>query len=127
MATKIKKPKVKLNEKAKAKDAAMTLELKKDRAAERKLNKKKAVPEDYSKDVVAAIEAYELEKLNPKVHREFTPIVEKELDIAIAENSLAEYKADPTKGGSLNTYYIKLYDGFLITLTKELKALKKKN
>ena len=132
MATKKKKVStIKLSDKAKAKDAALAETLKEDRAAERKLKKEQEIPGNtsrkYSKDVSAAIEAHDADVAAPMIHRKFTPIVEKELDIVESEKSLAAYKADPKKGGLYNAYFIDLYTGFLVTLRKELKQLKKEN
>lgn len=131
MATKTKKVKVKLAESAKAKDSALAEALKQDRAAARKARKEQDLPETsnrkYSKDVAAAIAQQEDLKVNPIIYKKFTPIVEKELDIAISEQSLESYKNDPSKGGLYNAYFIKLYEGFLITLNKELNELKKKS
>jgi len=125
MAAKKVKQTVKLNAKDKAKDEALALELKQDRAAERKLRKEKVASQEYSKDVVLAMAVHEELKTNPKVHLPFTPIVEKQLDLELSEKSLADYKADSKKGGSLNGYYVNLYEGFVVTLKKELKQLKK--
>jgi len=115
---------------AKTKDVALVATQKQERAAERKARKEQDLPDKsgrtYSKDVAAAIAQHEDLKVNPLIYRKFTPIVEKELDIAESEKSLAAYKADPTKGGLYNDYFIRLYTGFLITLNKELKELKKK-
>lgn len=135
MAAKSKKPntvpKVRLNDAAKAKDAELAEMQKQDRAAERKARKEReqvlpgATARKYSKDVEAAIAAHAFAQANPTIHRPYTPIVEKELDIVASAKGLDEYQSDPKKGGHLNQYFIDLYTKNLEILEAELAVLLK--
>jgi len=116
-AKKVKKVsavKVKLSEKAKAADKVAKDLLKKERA-EAKKNK-----------VTPIVIETPIARINNKGSgNPFTPIVEKEMDIALTEKGLSEYQNDPTKGGTNNAYFVGVYTKNLKILKKELKALKK--
>jgi hypothetical protein len=114
-------PKVKLSAATIAAEELAMKEAKAAKKAKALLIPKGSSSRKYSAKVEAAIAAHE-----SKPKRKFTkwtPKREAEEDLKIHTSSLAAYKADRTKGGNLNAYFINLYTGFIKSLTAEISKL----